>query len=111
MVGNNIVNVTAGEFSMIVSLKQANFNNNEVEKDHLCSGVLISKKDVLTTAHIFDNLPTIGFNIIIDSNDLRNGKKYFPYWWLTFDRWSKLYEIPSETEMNDIAVIRVNNIL
>ncbi|XP_011495222.1 PREDICTED: chymotrypsin-2-like [Ceratosolen solmsi marchali] len=107
MVGQDISNITEGYLTLVVSLRKINPGNVEVEKDHLSSGVLVSRQDVLTTSHIMESIPANGFEVVIGSYDLRSGTRYFPFWWITFDEWATIYSVPVETQLNDIAIVRL----
>jgi hypothetical protein len=76
MFGENVGLAHEGEFPYIVSVRRANPNNRDTEKDHVCTGVLVSNKDVVTVEHCFRHLRISNTEIIAGTNDLREGNIY-----------------------------------
>jgi secreted trypsin-like serine protease len=93
MFGVNVRNAREGEFPFV---------------SHFCSGVLITRQDILTSAHCTENehLPHIW--AIIGSSDLRQGTRYSLLWWITYNRWIQIQRSRRRFQINDIANIRVS---
>jgi hypothetical protein len=109
MIGHNVMRAYPDEFNFVVSLKRINnTNQHRRESDHESTGSLITKKDIIITAHSFEFTQNTGFEIIVGSVDLRNGRIYYPAWWLTYTQWTIINGLSIENEVNDIAIIRVN---
>jgi V8-like Glu-specific endopeptidase len=108
MFGVNVRNAREGEFPFVVSLIRLGTRNPELANSHFCSGVLITRQDILTSAHCTENehLPHIW--AIIGSSDLRQGTWYSLLWWITYNRWIQIQRSRRRFQINDIANIRVS---
>jgi secreted trypsin-like serine protease len=109
MVGENVRQAKEHEFPYIVSIKIINNGNREPENDHGCTGTILSQKDVLTVAHGLDNIPMIKIEVVVGSNDIRQGRKYHPYDFITFNSWAQKKKKRTQYANNDIAILKVNH--
>jgi secreted trypsin-like serine protease len=107
MFGENVRYANQGEFPFVVSIKRISFNNSEPENYHICTGTLVSNKDVLTAEHCSDNLLISDIEVIVGSNDIREGKQYNVSWWITYNTWISMKKKKSQYHNNDIMMLRV----
>jgi secreted trypsin-like serine protease len=80
-------------------------------RDAICSAVLISVKDILTSAHCLGYEVVDGVQIITGSIDILSGSIYYPAWWTSFYPWSLARNVNYGFFSNDIAIMRVNHSL
>jgi hypothetical protein len=93
MFGENVRHAQPREYSYIVSIKRVNPTNEEVEHDHVCTGVLVSNQDVVTVEH------------------LREGNIYYVSWWMSYYEWTLIQNHERQYPQNEITVLRVRNFL
>jgi hypothetical protein len=94
MFGENVGLAHEGEFPYIVSVRRANPNNRDTEKDHVCTGVLVSNKDVVTVEHC-----------------LREGNIYYVSWWMSYYEWTLIQNHERQYPQNEIVMLRVRSFL
>ncbi|XP_011495229.1 PREDICTED: chymotrypsin-2-like isoform X2 [Ceratosolen solmsi marchali] len=75
--------------------------------NHDCTGVLVSQKTVLTSAHCLATMKLDETVIVVGSTDLRRGRNFYPSFWLSYDRWISLKNKESQYSLNDIAIIKL----
>ncbi|XP_011503386.1 PREDICTED: trypsin-4-like [Ceratosolen solmsi marchali] len=106
--GPNVRNARANEFPFVVSIMRLKSGQYlQPENDHVCTGSLITLRDVATAAHCVVNEMKISIRIIIGSTDIRLGQRYYPFWWLTYDVWAHRKGIQPQVDFNDIVNIRL----
>jgi hypothetical protein len=107
LVGVNVREARQNEFPFIVSLLHFNPNNPIPETNHICTGSLITRKDVATAEHcvMSENLSAI--QVHYGSVNLRFGIKRFLLWWISYDHWATSIRMTTEFYINDVANIRV----
>ncbi|XP_011495571.1 PREDICTED: chymotrypsin BI-like [Ceratosolen solmsi marchali] len=106
MVGENVRRAVDQEFPYIVSIKVINNLNREPESDHGCAGIILSPKDILTVAHCLDGVLMIKIEVIVGSVDIRQGTKYQPNEFITYNSWAKNNNKALIQTDNDIAVLK-----
>ncbi|XP_011495552.1 PREDICTED: chymotrypsin-2-like [Ceratosolen solmsi marchali] len=95
------------EFPYVVSIKRFNNTNPEPETDHICTGVLVSHKHVLTIENCFDYLENYTTEVLIGRQNIRLCKKYYVAWWMSYTAWATLRNIKPEFLKNDITIIKL----
>jgi hypothetical protein len=106
--GNNIRSVKRNEFPFVVFIiRSNNRRQSNPEKDHICTGTLITNRDIATAAHCMEHEIKILVKIVIGSNDIRIGQKYSVFWWISYEVWANRKGIPIESDCNDVMNIRV----
>jgi hypothetical protein len=77
------------------------------EIDHVCSGVLVSLRDVLTVDHCQNYFQNHVPEVIVGNNNIRLGSRYYVSWWLSYNQWNEMKGTVPEFQSNDIAMLRV----
>ncbi|XP_011495558.1 PREDICTED: myeloblastin-like [Ceratosolen solmsi marchali] len=108
MFGENVRLANPGEFPFVASVKRINPSNPLSEYDHLCTGVLISNRDVLTVEHCLQPLSAFYIEISVGSHNIREGIKYPIDWWMSYSTWTTFRHIAPRYNKNDISIIRVS---
>ncbi|XP_011495560.1 PREDICTED: chymotrypsin-2-like [Ceratosolen solmsi marchali] len=96
-----------GEFPFVVSIKKQEYPNRP-DKDHVCSGVLISNKDVLTIERCQECVTEGATEILYGSVNLKAGFKRYPLWWMTYVQWAHIKNKQLTYQQNQLAIIRLN---
>jgi secreted trypsin-like serine protease len=109
IVGQNVRQALDGEYPSAVAIVKVVDDNSWPENNMICTGILISNRDVMTASHCIEDEQRSSIKILIGHVDLREATEYFPQWWITFDEWAEEHEIESEYEVNDISIIRVSS--
>jgi hypothetical protein len=107
MIGESVRIAYAREFPFVVSIKRINPSNEEPEKDHVCTGVLVSNQDIVTISHCFEHLRLYNTEVIIGSNNIRYGTTYYVSWWVSYFEWSLIENKPRRYPNNEITMLRV----
>jgi hypothetical protein len=80
-------------------------------EDHFCTGALVSKQHVLSTAYcIARKLPNETV-VLAGTNNLIFGRLYRISWWITYNQWAQFRHRNDNDQDNDISISRVNYIL
>jgi V8-like Glu-specific endopeptidase len=85
-------------------------NDFDAVRDFECAGALISMDNVISNEHCVYHSELQGLNILIGSNNLKEGRIYNPAWWISYDQWTvENGRNVSPNEDNDIVIIKVNH--
>ncbi|XP_011495556.1 PREDICTED: uncharacterized protein LOC105360363 [Ceratosolen solmsi marchali] len=106
--GVNVRFADPGEFPYVVSIKRFNPANPQPETDHVCTGVLISHKDVLTAESCLNSFLNQVPEVIVGSNNIREGSKHYVLWWLTYREWCRQRGRFHRFSINDVSILRLN---
>ncbi|XP_011501557.1 PREDICTED: trypsin theta-like [Ceratosolen solmsi marchali] len=81
--------------------------NNVLEVNHFCTGTLISNKVVITAEHCLLEKELTNVRVIVGSIDVRLGKRYRIFHWLSYNQWLKVLTSKDEFEKHDVAVLQL----
>jgi hypothetical protein len=110
MFGQLVRSVEDNEFLFAVALMMNNNVNPDLVNDFICSGSLVTRQDVITSAHGIENIQVDQVLIYAGSIDLINSRHYKILWWITYNDWAQSMNIVSPFRINDIANIRVSTL-
>ncbi|XP_011495553.1 PREDICTED: uncharacterized protein LOC105360361 [Ceratosolen solmsi marchali] len=111
IVGLNVRFAQIDEFPYVASIKRSNINNIHPETDHLCTGVLVSPRDVLTVDHCFYLASNQHVEIIIGRNNIRHGRIFHVSWWMSYNEWITVRHVTPQYINNDITMIRLTSMV
>ncbi|XP_058793563.1 venom serine protease-like [Phymastichus coffea] len=104
--GANVIAVKEGEFPFAAAMIKKTDSSN-AEQEEICTGVLISKRHVLTAAHCFEELQPNDTQVVLGSVDLTIGTRYSVSKRITYDEWAKIEGVPQSYDSTDIAIIKL----
>jgi secreted trypsin-like serine protease len=105
--GQKVRNARRTEFPFIVSIIRIPNPSNALLPNHICTGTLITRRDVVTCEHCIVDERIQRVRIIVGILDVREGVRHKALWWMTYDNWAA-QNTQSELENNDLCNIRVN---
>jgi hypothetical protein len=108
LIGSNVREARRHEFPFVVSLMHYNPVNPVPVQDHICTGALVSKQHVLSTAYCIINRLTNQTIVLAGTNNLVFGRLYGISWWITYNEWSQFMSQPLIFEENDISITKVD---
>lgn len=99
--------VVQGQYPYTVAVVRANRKNFQL--NFICTGALVSRIHVLTSAHCIKN-ESVRFTLIfVGSHDMYRSSSYEVRSWRTYDAWASERQIPNNIEEeNDIAIVTVS---
>ncbi|XP_011495555.1 PREDICTED: uncharacterized protein LOC105360362 [Ceratosolen solmsi marchali] len=109
--GVNVRFADPGEFPYVVSIKRFNPTNPQPEKDHVCTGVLVSHRDVLTAERCADTFGNQRPEIVVGNNNIREGTKHYVHWWMAVRQWANVRNVALEFLQNSLLIYRVYSFL
>jgi secreted trypsin-like serine protease len=110
MFGPDVRDARRNEFPFVVSIAHKRIENNVIVFTHSCTGVLVTRQDVLSVAHCIQDQNWNNMVVLIGSNNYNNGRQHQILWWITFNDFAHRLQIEPQFNINDIGNIRVNNL-
>ncbi|KAJ8668260.1 hypothetical protein QAD02_009923 [Eretmocerus hayati] len=108
LTGENVIPAENSGFPFIVSIQDEK-QGGDVNQKHICTGTLISRKHILTTAHCFDDQSRLdGYQILYGSSDLRECDRYSLKSRISYKEWSKKTGKTPAFVDNDIAILTMS---
>jgi hypothetical protein len=104
LVGVNVKQAEEGDFPFVVSVSEIFSEHKTI---HICAGTLISNRNVLTADHCIYDKYNNAIQIVVGSIDLRIGRKFSVFWWISYDNWAFQSNIRPYFTINDLSIIRV----
>jgi hypothetical protein len=108
LIGENIRRARHNEVSSQVAILKRVGDTILPDRDVICSGVLISKQDVLTAEHCIQGEEIHNILITAGSKNILLSSKFYPSWWISYDQWRRQINKRIPKPWNDIAIIRVH---
>jgi secreted trypsin-like serine protease len=105
--GDNVRAAEENEFLFIVAIAKY-YLSNYLRYNYVCTGSLITKKDILTSAHCLQVRRKYGIVILVGSSHIQRTTRFYPEWWITFDQWAIQNSYERKYTNNDMAIIHVN---
>jgi secreted trypsin-like serine protease len=90
---------------------QGETTNGRYAQSVLCTGTLITRSHIVTSAHCLDAISMSIVLVIYGSVDVRHGRRLPLAWWISCDQWMESLELDVVPAYNDISLIKVNNLL
>jgi V8-like Glu-specific endopeptidase len=107
MIGHNIRDAQENEYSYVVSLMQIDCFLTNPQYDHICTGTLVTRKDVVTSEHCVQDRELDDTKLMVGAVNLWQSRSYNILWWISYEQWAVSHNIVIEFDLNDVAVIRV----
>ncbi|XP_011495563.1 PREDICTED: chymotrypsin-2-like [Ceratosolen solmsi marchali] len=107
MIGANVRDAMEDEFSYVVSISRIDLEDASKPNEHFCTGTLITRQDVLTSAHCMESEALSTTLVIVGSINLTEGITYKPLWWITYNLWTDMKEMQRKFTNNDIGNLRL----
>jgi V8-like Glu-specific endopeptidase len=107
MIGQNIRDAQENEFPYVVSFMRIGLFMTNPQLNHICTGTLITRKDVVTSEHCIVGRQISNSKIMVGSVNLRITRRYYILWWISYKQWANGQNITIQFSINDIAVVRV----
>ncbi|XP_011500640.1 PREDICTED: chymotrypsin BII-like [Ceratosolen solmsi marchali] len=106
LIGENVRLAGESEFPFIVAIMRYVLENN-MRRNYICAGTLISRKDILTAEHCLTAQHLTGIYVLAGSSNIDQTYKYYPEWWITYDQWANSNNHVIEMTDNDIGILNL----
>ncbi|XP_011495564.1 PREDICTED: thrombin-like enzyme 2 [Ceratosolen solmsi marchali] len=107
MFGSFVRLAEENEFVFAVSMVKINNIQPIIERDFICSGALVTKHNVLTSAHCTESYDPTQVLIYAGSINILRSRRYKISWWITYNNWAYSMNMLPRYLSNDIANIRL----
>jgi hypothetical protein len=111
LVGNAVRKAVPNQFPFIASIVTVVGETYRPSRDVMCTGTLITSKDILTVESCLKNKLPIQIHVYLGNIDLRACQIYYTSWWVSYDTWALYKNIPTIFPGQDITMLRVNYII